>query len=260
MIAIKDWKYISRVEISIFNELCVLFFFFLFSFITKIVSKIVFIIRIFRVWKEICKNLQRERADRWYREGIHIGNDDNDLLVFITLGPMAFLCFLFCIPECMMDDGSTSAIFWKQEAPVAAAEGNFDFQEIASFLPVSLFFFSANRQKENLSKRKKKEKKRIFLSHHAITADSASTARRKVHFAARQCLTHEFLHESPILFCIPSNLPRPMHDRRIYIYISKLSVYFRGKNRSRALCTLWPRQQQNNSIIEFLGNFEIFDG
>lgn len=57
MIAIKDWKYISRVEISIFNELCVLFFFFLFSFITKIVSKIVFIIRIFRVWKEICKNL-----------------------------------------------------------------------------------------------------------------------------------------------------------------------------------------------------------
>lgn len=68
---------------------------------------------------------------------------------------------------------------------MAAAEGNFDFQEIASFLPVSLFFFSANRQKENLSKRKKKEKKRIFLSHHAITADSASTARRKVHFAAR---------------------------------------------------------------------------
>jgi len=32
---------------------------------------------------------------------------------------------------------------------VAAAEGNFDFQEIASFLPVPLFFFSANRQKEN---------------------------------------------------------------------------------------------------------------
>jgi len=32
---------------------------------------------------------------------------------------------------------------------VAAAEGNFDFQEIASFLPVPLFFFFANRQKEN---------------------------------------------------------------------------------------------------------------
>lgn len=32
---------------------------------------------------------------------------------------------------------------------MAAAEGNFDFQEIASFLPVPLFFFSANRQKEN---------------------------------------------------------------------------------------------------------------
>lgn len=117
-----------------------------------------------------------------------------------------------------MDDGSTSAIFWKQEAPVAAAEGNFDFQEIASFLPVSLFFFSANRQKENLSKRKKKEKKRIFLSHHAITADSASTARRKVHFAARQCLTHEFLHESPILFLYTVQSSSP-DARPPYIYI-----------------------------------------
>lgn len=177
--------------------------------------------------------------------GIHIGNDDNDLLVFITLGPMAFLCFLFCIPECMMDDGSTSAIFWKQEAPVAAAEGNFDFQEIASFLPVSLFFFSANRQKENLSKRKKKEKKRIFLSHHAITADSASTARRKVHFAARQCLTHEFLHEFlPILFCTPTS---PIFLARcttgVYIYLSKLSVYFRDLESISALCTLFPGQQ-----------------
>lgn len=144
----------------------------------------------------------------------------------ITLGPMAFLCFLFCIPECMMDDGSTSAIFWKQEAPVAAAEGNFDFQEIASFLPVSLFFFSANRQKENLSKRKKKEKKRIFLSHHAITADSASTARRKVHFAARQCLTHEFLHEFPpipfflFFFFFVYRLPIFPRTTGVYIYLS----------------------------------------
>lgn len=143
----------------------------------------------------------------------------------ITLGPMAFLCFLFCIPECMMDDGSTSAIFWKQEAPVAAAEGNFDFQEIASFLPVSLFFFSANRQKENLSKRKKKEKKRIFLSHHAITADSASTARRKVHFAARQCLTHEFLHEFPLIpfflfFFFVYRLPIFPRTTGVYIYLS----------------------------------------
>lgn len=32
---------------------------------------------------------------------------------------------------------------------MAAAEGNFDFQEIASFLPVPLFFFSANQQKVN---------------------------------------------------------------------------------------------------------------
>lgn len=53
--------------------------------------------------------------------------------------------FLFCITECMMDDGSASAIFWKQEAPVAAAEGNFDFQEIASFLPTNILRSSSRK-------------------------------------------------------------------------------------------------------------------
>lgn len=48
---------------------------------------------------------------------------------------------------------------------MAAAEGNFDFQEIASFLPVPLFFFSANQQKVNFPSmkremRKKKEKRK----------------------------------------------------------------------------------------------------
>lgn len=81
---------------------------------------------------------------------------------------------------------------------MAAAEGNFDFQEIASFLPVPLFYFSANQQteyfpsmnRETITKQKKKEKEKnhrsaTFPSNHAITADSASTARRKAHFAAR---------------------------------------------------------------------------
>lgn len=51
---------------------------------------------------------------------------------------------------------------------MAAAEGNFDFQEIASFLPVPLFFFSANQQKVNfpsmkreMRKKKKREKKKM---------------------------------------------------------------------------------------------------
>lgn len=43
---------------------------------------------------------------------------------------------------------------------MAAAEGNFDFQEIASFLPVPLFFFSANQEKAPDEKKKKRKEKK----------------------------------------------------------------------------------------------------
>lgn len=46
---------------------------------------------------------------------------------------------------------------------MAAAEGNFDFQEIASFLPVPLFFFSANQQKENFPPDEKRDENRMNM-------------------------------------------------------------------------------------------------